>query len=269
MNSVDGVAMHSLSDSGSGTFEHGGRTIAYVVRATRGRSMSIVVRGPDEVEVRAPAPVSASRVQAFLRQQAGWVAEALARQAGRPRLVPQAYRPGEAFYFLGRPLRLEVEHGVWKRVASEEGVLRVTLNDPSDARRVRELVGAWYRGQAEKHLAECLAAALERYRMFIRPARCPLDMRSESCPDGLRLTVRAMKTRWGSCSPDGHITLSSELMHVPRRLIDYVIVHELCHLVRLDHSKAYYFQVARCLPDWQQRRKELETRSWCQRPEAT
>ena len=228
--------------------------------------MRIVVRGPEEVEVRVPAHVSSARVQAFVREQAGWITRALARQAGKPRLVPRAYKTGEIFYFLGRPLRLEAEHSVWKRVAQEDGVLRVMLDDPTSARRVKDLIWAWYHQQAEKHLADYLGAALDRYRAFIHPAWCPLAFRSESCPDGVWLTVRAMKTRWGSCSLDGHITLSSELMHVPRRLIDYVIVHELCHLVRLDHSKAFYFQIARCLPDWQQRRKELETRSWCQRP---
>jgi predicted metal-dependent hydrolase len=196
-------------------------------------------------------------------QQAEWIVGAMARQAGRPRLVPRSYKTGETFFFLGKPLRLEVEHSVWKRVTHEAEVLRVTLADPSNTRRVKELVDVWYRAQAEKHLASYLADALERYRMFIRPARCPLSLRSDACPDGVWLTVRAMKTRWGSCSPDGHISLSTELMHMPRRLIEYVIVHELCHLVRLDHSKAFYFQVARCLPDWQQRRQELETRAWC------
>ena len=255
--------MHGLTDSGSRTFEHDGRTFGYEVRVCRSRSFRVVVREPDEVEVRVPAHVPDARVQAFVREQAGWIAGALARQAGKTRLVPRAYRDGEVFYYLGQPLRLEVAHGVWKRVAHEDGALKVTLDDPSNARRVKELVWEWYSKQAARHLPEHLAAALERYRRFIHPARCPLSLKSAACPDGVRLTVRAMKTRWGSCSPDGHITLSLELMHVPRRLIEYVIVHELCHLVRLDHSQAYYFQVARCLPDWQQRRKELETRSWC------
>ena len=259
-----GVAMRGLTDNNTVTVEHGGQAIGYVVRACRGRAIKIVVRGPEEVEVRAPAHISAERVHAFVKQQAGWIAGALERQAGKTRLVPRAYRTGEAFYFLGRPLRLEVAHSVWMRVAHDDGVLKVTLDDPSNSRRVKELVWEWYRRQAGLRLSEYLASALERYRAFIRPARCSLGIRSEACPDGVRLTVRAMKTRWGSCSPDGHITLSLELMHVPRRLIEYVIVHELCHLVRLDHSKAYYFQVARCLPDWQQRRRELETRSWCQ-----
>lgn len=261
--------MCGLTDSGSWTFEHDGRTIGYEVRTCRSRSLKIIVRGSEEVEVRVPAHVSSARVQAFVKQQAEWIVGALAHQSRKPRLSPRSYQTSEVFYYLGKPLRLVVEHSVWKRVSHEEDVLRVTLEDPENARRVKELVLAWYRKQADQQLPGYVEAALERYRKFIHPARCPLCFRSEACPDGVRLTVRAMKTRWGSCSRDGHITLSLELMHVPRRLIDYVIVHELCHLARLDHSKAYYFQVARCLPDWQARRKELETRSWCQIQGAT
>jgi predicted metal-dependent hydrolase len=165
-------------------------------------------------------------------------------------------------FFLGQPLRLEVEHAVWKRVTREDDALRVALADTSNAPRVKELVDGWFREQAAARLPAYLAEAAERCRTHLPSARCPLALRSAACPEGLRLTVRSMKTRWGSCSPDGHITLSAELVHVPRRLIDYVIVHELCHLVRLDHSKAYYFQLARCLPDWRQRRQELQTRAW-------
>ncbi len=263
-NSGDDVVMHKAEYSGSLTVEGGGRLIAYVVRPGRGRAVKIIVRGPEEVEVRAPARVPADEVHAFVRQQAGWIAGAITRQAGVPRLAPRSYRTGETLYFLGKPLRLEVAHSVWPGVTQEGGVLRVAVDNPENARRVKELVLAWWGRQAEKRLSEGLAAALERYRKYIHPARCPLCVRSAACPDGVWLTVRAMKTRWGSCSPEGHITLSTELLHVPPRLIEYVIVHELCHLARLDHSKAYYFQVARCLPDWQRRRRELETRSWCQ-----
>lgn len=165
-------------------------------------------------------------------------------------------------YYLGKPLLLEVAHAVWRRVSQDGDALRVTLHDTSDERRVKALVDGWLRAQADVYLPACLSEVAERCRKFLPNARCPLVLRSASCPDGLRLTVRAMKTRWGSCSAGGRITLSTELMHVPRRLIDYVIAHELCHLVRLDHSKAYYFQLARCLPDWRHRRQELLTRAW-------
>jgi len=169
---------------------------------------------------------------------------------------------GGRFYFLGRPHRLEVTRSVWKTVTREEGVLRVTLYDTANAGRARALVEGWFREQAQVVLSGCLSEAVARFGGRISPTRCPLEVRSAEQPAGVRLTVRAMRTRWGSCSRGGHITLSTELAHTPPRLIEYVVVHELCHLAQLNHSAAFYFQVARCLPDWKERRRELETGSW-------
>ena len=165
-------------------------------------------------------------------------------------------------YYLGRPLRVEAVHSVWRRVALAGGVLRVSLPAERSAARVDALVEAWFREQASDLLPAFFRDVAARLRDHLANARIPVEPRSAACPAGLRLTVRAMRTRWGSCSHDGHVTLSSALIHAPRRLIDYVIVHELCHLVRLDHSRAFYFNLARCMPDWRERRRELHGRAW-------
>lgn len=169
---------------------------------------------------------------------------------------------GPVVVVLGQPLRVEVARSVWRRVTRDGDALRVTLGDPRDARRVQALIEEWFRAQAQACLPAIFREVAARCRAHLANARRPLAPRSAACPDGLRLTVRAMRTRWGSCSPDGRVTLSTELLHAPRRLIDYVIVHELCHLVRLDHSKVFYFHLARCMPDWRERRSELQTRAW-------
>ncbi len=243
---------------------YGERTIGYVIRPGRCRFVKIVVKSADEVEVRVPPRVSSKTAHAFVAQQAEWILQAMEKEASKPRMAPLKYATGETFFYLGKPYRLEVAHSVWKTVTREEGVLRVTLHDKANHARVKELVDAWFRTQAETLLGKYLAETVERFGSRIRHAQCPLALRSDAQPKGLRLTVRVMKTRWGSCSKDGHITLSTELIHAPRRLIEYVIVHELCHLVHLDHSPAFYFQLARCLPDWEERRRELEARSWRQ-----
>ena len=240
-------------------FVYGERTIGYVIRPSRSRSVRIVVSGPEEIEVRVPPRMSVKTVHAFVEKHAEWILQALAKQALRPRLAPLNYAAGEVFFYLGKPHRLTVTRSVWKTVTREEGELRVT-----NVRRVKELVEAWFHEQAEALLARYLSEALERFGRRISGASCPLMMRSGPSCKGIRLTVRSMRTRWGSCSPDGHITLSVELIHAPHRLIEYVIVHELCHLAHLDHSAAFHFQLARCLPDWEQRRRELETGKWRQ-----
>ena len=239
-----------------------GQTVAYAVRPSRGRALRIVVHGAEGVVVRVPRGVSARAAHAFVEQQAAWILKTMARLSRRGRRAEHAYAAGEVFYVLGKPCRLELVKSVWKSVALADGVLRVSLYRVDDAKRVRALVDAWYLEQAKVRLARELEEALAQFGGKIRHAHGPLVMRSAAQPKGLRLTVRPMKTRWGSCSRDGHITLSVELMQVPRRLIEYVIVHELCHLAHLDHSAAFYFQLAQCLRDWEERRKALEKRSW-------
>ena len=256
--------MNDLEKIEPSAFEYGGRSIGYVIRPGRCRCVKIIVNSPEDVEVRVPPRVSSRTAHAFVVQQAEWILQAMARQAKKPRLSPLRYATGETLFYLGKPYRLEVSQSVWKTVTRDEGVLRVTLYNKASHARVKALVDEWFRAQAQTLLAKYLAETLERFGSRIRPAHCPLVLRSDAQPKGVRLTVRAMKSRWGSCSRDGHVTLSRELIHAPRRLIEYVIVHELCHLVRLDHSPAFYFQLARCLPDWEERRRELEARSWRQ-----
>ncbi len=256
--------MNDLENSEPSAFVYRGHTIGYVIRPGRCRFIKIVVNGPEEVEVRVPHRVSSKAVHAFVAQQAEWILQAMAKQAKKPRLVPLNYVTGETVFYLGKPHRLEVVQSPWKKVTRDEDVLRVALSNRDNSARVKELVDGWFRTQAQLLLAKYLVETLERFSERIRHPQCPLAIRSDVQAKGVRLTVRTMKTRWGSCAKDGHVTLSTELIHAPRRLIEYVIVHELCHLAHLNHSPAFYFQLAQCLPDWEERRRELEMRSWRQ-----
>ena len=73
------------------------------------------------------------------------------------------------------------------------------------------------------------------------------------------IAIRAMRSRWGSCSPRGRITLNVKRIKVPKAYIDYVIFHELCHLVEPNHNSRYYDLLDRVLPDWRERREKLNT----------
>ncbi len=73
------------------------------------------------------------------------------------------------------------------------------------------------------------------------------------------LAIRVLKSRWGSCSPRGRITLNVKLIQVPRAYIDYVVFHELCHLAEPNHSPRFYELLERVLPDWRERRERLNS----------
>jgi predicted metal-dependent hydrolase len=168
------------------------------------------------------------------------------------------FRDGATVFYLGEPCRLTVVHAVWNRVALEGDRLHVALGNVSNEALIRKRVEAWLLLQARQVLPGLFADVLARYGWRIRNARLPLVMQAAGQPDGIRLAVRRMRSRWGSCSMDGRIALSAELVQVPRRLAAYVVVHELCHLAHHNHAPAFWFQVATCLPDWRQRREALK-----------
>ena len=119
----------------------------------------------------------------------------------------------------------------------------VVYGEDAEPARVEKLVDQWYRRQAERVFAERLAAMLPRF-----------DRVGIAKPE---LLIRKMEKRWGSCSKAGVITLNVRLMQVPKACIEYVIVHELCHLVEHNHSRRFYQLLDRFMPNWGKLRRML------------
>ncbi|MCF8081344.1 MAG: M48 family metallopeptidase, partial [Desulfobacterales bacterium] len=115
--------------------------------------------------------------------------------------------------------------------------------NPKHRSKVKTAVDSWYRTRAQdllhRYLAKCYEVASRH------GVQKPL------------LSVRRMKRRWGSCTPKGRITLNTRLVQVPVHCIEYVIMHELCHLKEANHSKAFYSLLTRCQPDWRIRKEAL------------
>lgn len=123
------------------------------------------------------------------------------------------------------------------------GYLTVSVANTADKAHIEAMITAWYRQQAKRVFAERLKVCFPR----VEGLKIAYPM----------LSIRQMKARWGSCTVDGKIILNLMLIHVPKHLIDYVILHEMCHLVEHNHSGAFYGLLARVLPDWEERRKSL------------
>lgn len=157
--------------------------------------------------------------------------------------LPRRYVSGEAYRYLGRQYRLKVVQENVERVRLERGYLTVHVKDGKDTTHIALLIHNWYLHHAKKIFTERLKLCFPRVEVIGIPY-----------PE---LAIRDMKLRWGSCSPKGLITLNIRLTQVPKDLIDYVILHELCHLKEPNHSPAFYRLLEQTLPDWEERRKKL------------
>src|SRR5690606_4379542 len=161
-----------------------------------------------------------------------------------PHIPPRQYISGETHWYLGKQYRLKVIQAAdaeWVKL--ERGYLYVRTTDKTDTLRVEALVNGWYLRQARRVFQERLRALLPRFAAFNLPE--------------FELRIKPLTARWGSCTEAGVITLNLQLIQVSKASIDYVLVHELCHLIEHNHSKRFYQLLDRLLPDWRVRRKAL------------
>ncbi len=223
--------------------DFGSRRIGYNVRRSAGRRVRIVVSPDLAVNVFRPRFVSLRRLEEMVRAKAPWIARSLDKMAEfHPLPAPKQFISGETFLLLGRQYRLRVVEGPRAPAKLDETFLVVSIRDRTSTPLVKRAIDKWYEAEARKvfgeHVDKWLAVAASR------AAASPV------------VTIRRMRTRWGSCSAKGRISLNLNLVQAPVQCVEYVIVHELCHLKHHNHSKAFYSLLARCLPDWR-KRKEL------------
>jgi len=221
----------------------GGAVVSYVVkRSRRSRSITFTI---DEQGLRVGAPWRAGRIaiEKLLHENGDWVLEKLSDwQARRP--PRRTWREGETLMMLGEPLELECKGDV-PGIRMADGRLIVgSMGTPSpDDIKVR-IVG-WLQQEALR----CFQDRAGHYAPALGIGR----------PD-VRLSNG--KTRWGSCHIGGRIRLNWRLIQMPMRLVDYVIVHELAHLVEMNHSPRFWKIVAGVLPDYVDRKTDLRIKGF-------
>jgi len=227
---------------------YGGERIRYTVRRRPERRtgrVAIHVEPDGRVLVDAPADASVRHIRAAVSARARWVhGHVVAARRRLAQVLPREYVSGESWLYLGRRYRLKVlvDADRGPSVKLSGSYLQVSVPARS-AGAVRKALQAWYRARAKAVLAarlETVAASLRWLRRL--PA----------------LRFQAMKVQWGSCSPAGRLTLSPHLVKAPRECIDYVLLHELCHLQEHNHSRRFYRLLDMHMPQWQRRKSRLD-----------
>ena len=223
-----------------------GQEIRYELERKEVRNLNLRVRPDGAVYVSANPSVSVDAVDAFVTRRGGWILQQRRKFAESAVAAPQRrYVSGETFYILGRGLRLLVTKGASNRVESDGVYLRLEVKDPNDCAQKQRCVTRYLDGRSREIFGEIL----EEFYPLVQKYGAPRPV----------LRLREMKTRWGSCLAEkGVITLNKRLIEAPRNCVEYVIVHELCHLVYPEHSARFYRFLSMFLSDWKDRKMTLD-----------
>lgn len=226
------------------SIEYGGTVIPFRYCHTRRRTLGMTVRPDKSVIVRVPLRTSLGDIRDFVSRRAAWIVKVWREFDNTPPASPQSYDSDSIFWFRGRGYGLTLERGAAESVALRDDSLVVAAPSELDASRIRRLIDTWYRDQALRTFRE-------------RKIECHRRMAAE----GLSLppmVIRPMKSRWGSYSyRTGRMTLNLYLIKAPVACLDYVIIHELCHMKVRHHGPRFWRFVERYVPDHAELRKQL------------
>lgn len=224
------------------SIKYGSEEIVFTLRFRERKTLGITVHPDRSTEVNAPIGSTLEKVEDKVRKRASWI---LKQQdhflSFEPRNTTRKYVSGESHYYLGRQYQLLVISSAEETVKLTGAHIEVRTRDKSNA---EQLLNEWYLEKAKKWfegLAQPLVGKFEKYN--VQPSK---------------LEIRKMKHRWGSCSTNGRILLNPELIKAPKACIEYVIIHELCHLVHRDHTKAFFDLQEKEFPEWKKWKNKLE-----------
>jgi predicted metal-dependent hydrolase len=222
----------------------GSQTISYNLQRMPRKTLSISVHPDLSVIVKAPEDTQIEEINQRVYNRARWILNQQRRfEIFLPDVPPRKYISGESYRFLGRQYRLKVIKSETNQIKLTRQFLEVYTAD-TRPNYLRELVETWYREQAGNVFQERLDA-------------CYPKLARENIPYP-KLSIRKMQSSWGSCSAKGTISLNIKLIQVPTEFIDYVIVHELCHLKYLHHEPEFYKLLSRMMPDWERKKEKLD-----------
>lgn len=225
--------------------QYGSRSITFSLEFADRKTLEISVLPDKQVRVKAPIDTPIDDIDARVRRRSRWISRQIRYFAQfDPRTPPRHYLSGETHLYMGRRYRLKVIEGDTAGVKLRRGFLNVTTADKKEVHAIKQLIDSWYLERARERLPELLEHCFARFGSSVR--------------EKPRLRIQTLSRRWGSLSRSGKLTLNRDLIRAPRECIEYVIVHELCHLEHADHSRAFYDVLERMSPAWRKHKHRLE-----------
>lgn len=224
-------------------FQYDTETMEFAVIKSKRKSLSIAIQPDGNLLVKAPLFMSDGEILKWVKTKTGWIvrqrAKVLEQQESN---LPKKYVTGETFLYLGKKYTLEVRisEGRSKMVGIVDDKI-ILFSKTDDESAVQKILTDWYVKQAKAWI--------------VKHVHIYANQMGEAFNG---ITIKNQKKRWGSCSSARNLNFNWRLMMAPPEVIDYVVVHELCHLKQMNHSKEFWHEVEKVLPDYKVRKRWLD-----------
>jgi predicted metal-dependent hydrolase len=221
---------------------YGTTTIDFFIQYADRKTLGITVHPDGLVVAKVPVNTTKTAIKEKILKRASWILKQQRFFKSFENKMPKRrYISGESHFYLGRQYLLKVTKGKLNSVSFKGRNFEIVCTERNKA---GELMQDWYRERAKLKFAEIAEPIIQRFKKYgVEPTS---------------IYTQTMTNRWGSCTPKGKIILNVDLIKAPKRCIEYVVIHELCHLLHRDHTKAFYKLLSKEMPDWECRKNKLE-----------
>lgn len=223
--------------------QFGRHTIDFELRYAPRKTLGIKVNPDTSVVVSAPMEVSMEKIHTAVTKKALWILKQKSYFLGMETVHNDIIaKSGFSVSYLGRRYKIMVEDGPKNEVTYKGNLFLVSVKKKSNAQKVLE---QWLKDKAYQKIAEIAKPIIKKF--------------SEQHNAPTEIYFQEMPTRWGSCTVKNKLIFNPRLIHVPKRCIEYVVMHELCHIVHKNHSQKFFDLLTHMMPDWEKRKIILDS----------
>lgn len=231
--------MHSIN--------YGSTQLFFELKQSVRTTLTIEVHPDSSIQVLAPEKSSLDEIKKVVLKKSRWIRkQQIYFEQFLPRTPKREYVSGETHYYLGKAYLLKIRPGKTNQVKLKGGCFQMEYNAYNQQEIAKKTLANWYYLHAEKKYTDIANSTYLKFKEF--------DIKKP------KLEIKRMHKRWGSCHKSGKIILNPEIIKAPSKCIEYVITHEMCHLVEFNHNKKFYALLTQKMPTWEKWKNRLEQR---------
>ncbi|MEG1254831.1 SprT family zinc-dependent metalloprotease [Clostridium sp.] len=224
--------------------QFGTKELEFYVEYRNRKTISISVEPPSSITVVVPLNTPENQIKEIVKSKGAWIVQKLySFKNMEHRKIEREFVNGESFMYLGRNYSLQIHVDSSQQVSSVKlfrGKFHVTVNEKNDS-LIREAMELWYREKTEEQGRK----RIKYYQSFFK--KKPVDIK-----------IKEQKKRWGSCTANDELLFNWRCSMAKANALDYIIVHEMCHMYHKNHSQEYWDLLASIMPDYEVRKNWLK-----------